>query len=99
LEAEGVKPVLTGLPKNAVLCSEYLMQYKIELRYFYSWDDAGWTEEINGEIKPLRFQTVGQAQAALDEMFADVKAAVAAGNMDTEEVHDDYRIVTVIDRD
>lgn len=71
------------------------MQCKIELRYFYGWDDAGWTEEIGGEIKPLRFETGGQAQAALDELFAEMKAAVVAGNMDTEEVRDDYRIVAV----
>jgi len=68
------------------------MHYKIELRYFYGWDDGGWTEEIDGEITPLRFETVGQAQVALDEFFAEVRAAVAAGDLDTEEVRDDYRI-------
>ncbi len=75
------------------------MQYKIELKYFYGWDDAGWTEEMAGEMKPLRFKTIRQAQAALEKCFAGVKAAVVAHNMDTEEVRDDYRIVVSNDGD
>ena len=71
------------------------MQYEIELRYFYGWDDAGWTEEIDGLTKPLRFDTAEQAQAGMNEFFADVKAAIAAGDMDTEEVRDEYKIVAV----
>jgi hypothetical protein len=43
----------------------------------------------------LRFETVGNAQAALDEFFAEVKDAVVAGNMDTEENPNHYRIVAV----
>ena len=69
------------------------MRYKIEVLYTSGWDDAEWTEETDGVIRPLRFETVGSAQADLDEFFADVKAAVAAGNMDTEENHTHYRIV------
>jgi hypothetical protein len=46
----------------------------------------------------LRFETVGQAKAALDELFTDVKVAVIAGNMDTEEAGDDYQIVVTNDR-
>lgn len=68
------------------------MPYKIQLRYFYGGDDAGWTEESDGEIKAMRFANIEQAPAALDELFAEVKAAVAAGDMDTEEVRDGYRI-------
>ncbi len=71
------------------------MQYKIEAIYTYGWDDAGGTEETDGVTKPMRFETVNQAQAALEEFFANVKAAVAAGNMDNEENHSDYRIVPV----
>ena len=44
---------------------------------------------------PLRFETVSSAQVALDEFFTNVKAAVAAGNMDTEENYNHYRIVAV----
>lgn len=68
------------------------MRHKIEMKYFYGWDDAGWTEEKDGEIKPLRFQTFSHAQAALNEFFAEVKTAVVAGNMNAEEVSTDYRI-------
>ena len=85
------------LSKTALLCSEYFMLHKIELRYFYGWDDAGWTEEIDKETKPMRFATAREAQVELDRFFADVKAAVVAGDMDSEEVHDDYRIVAVND--
>lgn len=69
------------------------MQYKIELRYSYGWDDASWTDETSWETKPTRFGTVDDSQAALDEFFDDVKAAVAAGNMDSEVDRADYRIV------
>ena len=69
------------------------MQFKIETLYTYGWDDAEWTEEADGITKPLRFQSVVSAQKALDEFFADVKEAVAAGNMDTEADRNDYRIV------
>jgi hypothetical protein len=69
------------------------MAYKIEMKYFYGWDDAGWTDEIDFESKPTRFFSVRQARAALGEFFAEVKAAVHAGNMDVEENGDDYRIV------
>ena len=71
------------------------MQYKVEMRYFYGWDDAGWTEETDKLSKPMRFESVNQAQVELDEFFSDVKAAVATGDMDIEENPADYRIVEV----
>ena len=71
------------------------MHYKIEMKYFYGWDDAGWTEEMNGETKPMRFQSVHDAQTAIDDFFDDVKTAVFARDMDTEAVRSDYRIVGV----
>ena len=71
------------------------MQYKIEVVYCHGWDDAGWTEETDAETRPLRFETVDSAQAALDEFFGNVKNAVDAGNMDTEENRNNYRIATV----
>ena len=92
-----MESVVAELPKTAALCSEYLMQFKIELRYFYGWDDANWTEEIDGETRPMRFRDVNHARTAVDEFFADVQVAVAAGNMDTEAVSDDYRITEVND--
>lgn len=71
------------------------MRYKIEALYTYGWDDAGWTEETDAVTKPMRFEAVNQAQAELEEFFENVKAAVAAGNMDTEENRNHYRIVAV----
>jgi hypothetical protein len=71
------------------------MLFKIEVRYSYGWDDANWTDEADFEIKPTRFESIHQAQAYLDEFFKAVKAAVIAGNMDAEEIRDDYRIVGV----
>lgn len=71
------------------------MLYKIEMRYIYGWDDAGW-EEGDGddaELKPLRFHSRSEAQTAINEFLADVKDAVAAGDMDMEENPNDYRIV------
>ena len=73
------------------------MRYKIEMRYSYGWDDAGWTDATDSEIIPTRFESMHYAQVALDELFADVKSAVVAGDMDMEEVRDDYRIVAVND--
>jgi hypothetical protein len=71
------------------------MQYKIEVIYTYGWDDAKWTEETGGVTRPLRFETTGSAQEALDKFFAAVKAAVAAGNMAIEENLNHYRIAAV----
>ena len=73
------------------------MQFKIELQYFYGWDDANWTEENGEETQPMRFRNIEQAQAALDEFFGNVKAAVIAGDMDREEARDNFRIVAVND--
>ena len=73
------------------------MQYKIDLKYFSGWGDAEWTESIGTMDKPLRFETIDEAQAALEEFLADVKQAVAAGNMDVEETQSDYRVVVVKD--
>jgi len=75
------------------------MPYKIELRYAFPWDDAEWTEEdVNGVETPLRFQTIDEAQAALEAFFALTKEAVAQGNMDVEEDPADYRIVHASNR-
>jgi len=69
------------------------MRYQIELRYFYGWDDAGWSEETNTGNQPMRFSTFSEAQVALDEFFDDVKTAVVGGDMDSEANPTDYRIV------
>lgn len=89
---------MPDLTEAANSCFESVVQYKIEVIYTYGWDDACWTEETGGVTRPLRFETTSDAQVALDEFFANVKAAVAAGNMDSEENRNHYRIVEVNDR-
>lgn len=73
------------------------MLYKVEMQYIYGWDDAKWTEEENDQTKPLRFPTNTLAQAAIDELIADVKAAAAIGNMSSGEIREDYRVVEAND--
>jgi hypothetical protein len=69
------------------------MQYKVELRYAYGWDDAGWTDEAEDGPRPTRFPSVGAATEALEKFFSAVRAAVRDGNMDAEKDANDYRIV------
>lgn len=71
------------------------MRYKVEMKYFHGWDDAGWTEDSNEASRPMRFETVRQAQTELNDFFAKVKAAVTSGSMSIEENPKDYRIVEV----
>lgn len=71
------------------------MRYKVEMKYFYGWDDAGWTEDSDEASRPMRFETVHQGQAELNGFFSNVKAAVTSGSMGIEENPKDYRIVEV----
>lgn len=73
------------------------MRYKIELQYSYGWDDAGWTDETAYKVEPVRFASAAEAQLALREYFELRKAAVAEGNMDSQAVTGDYRIVQAHD--
>ena len=51
-----------------------------------------WTDENE---KPWTFSSRKEAQEELDEFLADVKEAVAAGDMQEEYDPNDYRIVPV----
>ncbi len=73
------------------------MAFKIELRYWNGWDDAEWTEDRGDGEQPVRFESIEAAEIGIAEFFAEVRAAVAAGNMDVPEVRDDYRIVEAVD--
>lgn len=75
------------------------MLYKVEMRYSYGWDDACWEESEANETewKPLRFRSRAEAQTAIEEFLADVKTAVAVGDMDMENDPNDYRIVEARD--
>jgi hypothetical protein len=46
------------------------MPYRVELMYSYGWDDACWTECSFGEERPLRFENIEQAEAAIVELLA-----------------------------
>jgi hypothetical protein len=87
----------TRLFRTSAFGSHDAMRFKVQVRYTYGWDDAGWTEGVGVESEHLRFQSVNDAQAALEQFFNQVKEAVAAGNTDTEEVREDYRIVATDD--
>ena len=41
----------------------------------------------------MRFRSMSEAEEAIDEFFAEVHAAVLAGNLDSENVRNDYRII------
>ncbi len=43
----------------------------------------------------MRFETIADAQTVLAEFYADVKEAVAKGNLDRKENRNDYRIAVV----
>ena len=66
------------------------MAYKIEMRYLYGWDDAGWTFEEN---QPMRFTSIDEAEAELEDFFIGLNKAVAAGDMDLGYPPHDFRIV------
>ena len=71
------------------------MRYKVEMKYLHGWGDACWTEETDAVLRSLRFETVQAAQTELNGYFADVKAAVALGDMDIADDPADYRIIEV----
>ena len=74
-----------------------IMRYRIDMKYWGGWGDAGWTEEKGGNDNPVRFETVSEAQVALDQFFVGVERAVAAGHMDFEAARNDYRIAAATD--
>jgi len=69
------------------------MSYKIETKYTYGWDDAGWTDDIEELSFPTRFETIEDAESELAAFFERVKQAVAEGDMDSEKMRSDFRIV------
>lgn len=70
-------------------------RFKVEMRILGGWGDAGWTIEYDSGPRPMRFSSREKAQAEIDELIADVKEAVQAGDMEDEYDPDDYRVVEV----
>ena len=72
--------------------------YKVEHNFIYGWDDAGWTVNYSPDygsgVYPWRFDTKAEAEAAIDDLIADVANAVANGDMAEEYDRADYRVVS-----
>jgi hypothetical protein len=62
-----------------------MRKFMVQQNFGYGWDDAGWTCDDT----PMRFDSVEEAQAEIDEFIADC----AAAGMDYGQK--DYRIVEV----
>ena len=65
------------------------MAYKIEMKYVYGWDDAGWTYE---DDEPMRFGSIDEARAEVEYFFAKVNDAAIDGT-DPGYSPSDFRIV------
>ena len=61
--------------------------YKVEQEFIYGWDHAPWSENL--------FNSPEEAQAEIDQLIADVKVAVAAGDMIEEYDPEEYRVVKI----
>jgi len=63
-------------------------KFYIEMCYLSGWGDAEWTEDD----VPLRFDSVEDAQAALDEHLDACRDAVARGDMSDGHDASEYRV-------
>jgi hypothetical protein len=76
-------------------------QFKVECLFSDGWDDAGWsdTEELFGEEVevPVRFDSIEEAQQAINEHVRDSEASFASGDLDEPYYLSEYRVVEVIE--
>lgn len=65
--------------------------YKVEMRYSYGWDDAGWCDEG----KPWRFATKEEAQEEINDLCRYMNAGKGAAELRAGDRYDpaDYRVV------
>lgn len=68
------------------------MSWKVEHRYTYGWDDAGWM--INDQ--PMRFESQEEGNREVDEFIADTEAAAGEGDFEPYR-REDYRVVPAED--
>ena len=68
--------------------------FEVQTKFLYGWENC-WTVEKDGEMVPEYFDTIGEAQASINELLADVKEAVSRGDMEEEYDPEDYRIVQI----
>ena len=64
-------------------------KWKVEHRFSYGWDDAGWT--VEGE--PQRFNSKNEAEDEIREHIKDQNEAFKRGYMDSKYRRSDYRAV------
>jgi hypothetical protein len=65
------------------------LRFAVETRFIDTWENC-WTDEFG---QPITFASRAEAQAALDDLLAAVREAVAAGDMIEAYDPDDYRLV------
>jgi len=63
------------------------MLYKVEQEFIYGWDHAPWSDNL--------FDSHDEAQDAIDQYIADIKVAVAAGDMSDDYDPDEYRVAPI----
>lgn len=70
-------------------------KWKVEHRFSYGWDDAGWTVEDvkTRRSEPQRFDFKADANAEIREHIKDQHQAFKAGDMDEKYSRSDYRAV------
>jgi hypothetical protein len=68
------------------------MSYEVQhYTLFYGWVNTWSYAEADGVMQPETFATAAEAQAALDEFFADLEEEVAAGQMAPHD-RDEFRV-------
>lgn len=63
--------------------------FKVEQEFSYGWDHAPWSEDL--------FDTYDEAQAAIDQLLADVKKTAAKNDMIEKYNPAHYRIMPIYD--
>jgi hypothetical protein len=59
------------------------------------WENCWTTIDANNNETPTTFATSEEAETAITDHLAEVKAAVEAGDMAEEDSRDDYRVVEI----
>jgi hypothetical protein len=75
-------------------------RWKIECRYVYGWDNAGWEcDTADGKVQIAElFNCEEAANLAIDEFIVDCQEAVLAGDMEAAPLRETYRAVMVCGR-
>lgn len=66
-----------------------MKKYLVQCWFSYGWDDAGWYLDE----KPHRFNSITEAEDAIDEFIRDTTAEFHKGNLDSYYYRPDFRAV------